>query len=967
MKKVIALLLAAIGLAVPAVAQVYVDMDMLRRSGNTTMEMQLQDSKSHEPIAYATVYLVPQGDTTITHFAISDAAGKVKIEEIISGKYQVNAEMIGYKPYVKVHDLAGWRNDLGLIDLEEDAEYIDAATITAIGNAVTVVKDTIVFNASAFHVGENAMLEDLLKKMPGMEVSSDGTVKVNGEAVDKITVGGKTFFFNDPAMALKNLPAKIVDKIKVVDKDKEEAQFSGIGTRSDKEKVMDVQLKEEYKKGWFGNAKIYGGSTLGDDGGNELLDDIGGLFNANGMAARYNETDQFTLLGNGSNAPLPGASMVFVYDGSADDDELSMKMGQVTSAKAGANYNTERVKGFDMTSSVTYAYTDKDAREKTSRTSFQPDGSEFVTDSRYGGLGTDHKVSANFNVDKKEGGHFMLHFRPDVSFISRSRNTVNSSETASAAGTMNTSNSTKVSQSDIFGTSGYLSTGFKDIGKERRTLTYSMWYSIKNSNGTSSENSETVMGSAADIRHLLYDNEQHYWRAHGQLSYTEPFGERWALQARLSGSMERDNNTKNAFNGADGSANDYYSSFSSNRDLEFSQRLIAQYKTDKSRLSLGAMLNEDNNVTTARTIGIEHTTGVDDWIVDLAPYAEYSLTKDRANLTVFYQGNTETPSGTSLIPALDISNPVFVSTGNIYLKPSFDQYIGAHLNGSNPQKFLFYSVAFNATLMERGQASASWFDSDGIRYSIPVNSKKPGVGFYLYGTASFPLDKKRHFTLSMNPYVTFSRSVGYQARGTMPGFDKDNFDYAAMMSSFWGDDASGERFYSGQSGFSESMTTNRALTVNTTLKYTRDRFSADLSGNFSNNHSIYSLDSKADTDSWTFNFGGSVLYETKNGFEFGTDAAYSFYRGFTYGYGEPSLIWDAKISKNVKSFVFSIQCSDILNQNRALRRSASAEYVQDTYSNVFGRYIMLGVGFNFGKMNARNNSKAQGAMYNVMF
>lgn len=240
-KKLAAVLISVLAYA-GAGAQVYVDLDMLQKNQNTSLKMTLQDSKTKEPIPYATVYIIPQGDTTITNFALSDTKGKVEIEDIISGRYEVNAEMMGYKPYIKVHNLSGWENNLGFIDLEEDPNFIDAASITALANPVTIKKDTIEFNAAAFHVGENAMLEDLLKKMPGMEVADDGTVKVNGEAVDKITVGGKTFFFNDPAMAVKNLPAKVVDKIKVIDKDKDDAEFTGISTKSDREKVMDVQL-----------------------------------------------------------------------------------------------------------------------------------------------------------------------------------------------------------------------------------------------------------------------------------------------------------------------------------------------------------------------------------------------------------------------------------------------------------------------------------------------------------------------------------------------------------------------------------------------------------------------------------------------------------------------------------------------------------------------------------------------------
>ena len=186
--------------------------DMIERNANTDVKLTLKDSRSSKPISWASVYLVPAGDTTITHFALSDDKGDVLLKEVPVGKYELNAEIIGYNPHKKVY--------------------------------------TIEFNASSFRVSENAMLEDLIKKMPGMEVADDGTVTLNGEKIDKITVGGKTFFFNDPTAALKNLPAKIVDKIKVIDKTKDEAAGSGIVTKDDKEKVMDVELKEEYTEGW---------------------------------------------------------------------------------------------------------------------------------------------------------------------------------------------------------------------------------------------------------------------------------------------------------------------------------------------------------------------------------------------------------------------------------------------------------------------------------------------------------------------------------------------------------------------------------------------------------------------------------------------------------------------------------------------------------------------------------------------
>lgn len=265
-------------------AQNTIDIKNYNQYTNVTLKMSLQDADTDEPIAYATIYLTPQNDTLITNFAVSDEEGKAVIKNITPGRYQVNAEMIGYHSYKRIHNLKGTQIDLGVIKLEENPEDIDPASITAIGNAIAVKNDTLIYNTSAFRVGENAMLEDLLKKMPGMEVVPDGTVMVNGEKVDKITIGGKTFFFNDPAMAVKNLPAKVVERIKVVDKKTDEAEFSGVSTKDEKEKVMDLKLKSEYQEGWFGNAKLRGGFPIKGEDANELSVDDKALFNASAMA-----------------------------------------------------------------------------------------------------------------------------------------------------------------------------------------------------------------------------------------------------------------------------------------------------------------------------------------------------------------------------------------------------------------------------------------------------------------------------------------------------------------------------------------------------------------------------------------------------------------------------------------------------------------------------------------------------------
>ena len=327
-------------LVLPATAQ---DFEQLQRMRTLKVRMELQDSKTDSPISYATVYLIPQGDTTITHFAISDEKGVAVLEDVVQRKYELHAELIGYKPFVKTYDLkiTGFENDrnLGVIRLEEDREQLEAASVSAIGNPIVIKKDTVEYNASSYHVVENAMLVDLLKKMPGIKVESGGTIKVNGETVNKITVGGKAFFIKDPSMAVKNLPAKIVNKIQVIDKAKDDAAFTGVGSRDDQEKVMDILLKEEYQKGWFGNAKLSGGLALLPEGDKEYKGRDGVLYNGNTMISRYNTTDQLVFIGNAKNAPDPGSwSETEMFGMPMDeDDALASKEGLQATAQAGLN------------------------------------------------------------------------------------------------------------------------------------------------------------------------------------------------------------------------------------------------------------------------------------------------------------------------------------------------------------------------------------------------------------------------------------------------------------------------------------------------------------------------------------------------------------------------------------------------------------------------------------------------------
>ena len=939
--------------------------DMIERNANTDVKLTLKDSKSSKPISWASVYLIPAGDTTITHFALSDDKGDVLLKEVPVGKYELNAEIIGYNPHKKVYTIkAHWdAYDLGIIKMEENAEFLDAATVSAIGNPVVVKKDTIEFNASSFRVSENAMLEDLIKKMPGMEVADDGTVTLNGEKIDKITVGGKTFFFNDPTAALKNLPAKIVDKIKVIDKTKDEAAGSGIVTKDDKEKVMDVELKEEYTEGWYGNARLGGGSTLNPESDSRLIDDRGLLYNGNAMVTGYTEKDQVIFIGNAFNAIEPGADVAYFSRGSTSGDFSSLG-GLNSTAQAGVNFNTSRIKDMESTLNVNYKNNGKVDRKLSSRTTFQPEGPDVLTDGSYDGSGTQNQVSASIEVKSKENDKYYLYIMPSVGYSSESVSASNSSVTSADGSRINSSEASTVSSGKNIYTNNSIYFGLKELGKKHRSFSFGAQYSFNRSDKNSHE--VTAMNSLGQdsVKDLFYDSDLNSTSGGVSMTYSEPLADRWIAEIGAQTRYYRNKDLRNATD-PDGAYNDYYSSMSDNRYISNRGALTVQYDNDTTTVQFGVMADVVQNMVRAKSMGVETITGKGEWLVNVSPFVYYNYKKEGTNVSVYYTGMENRPSATSMAPALNISNPVQITAGNIYLKPQYTHYTHAALNTNNRETFAFFSMFLSGQMTTRSTVQASWMDASGVRYAVPVNSRKPQSTAYIYLSYSRPVTKDRQLTLQVGPYANYTGGTSYQATSKLDGLDLQSFDYYSFMSEFWGD-ASGDRFYSGQSEFAESRTRTLVWGSEFKLKYSIEKLDASLTYGMSNRFSRYSLDPTANINNWTHNVQTDILYRPGKDWEIGTDLTYRFYRGFTNGFGQPEWRWNMQVSKSIKAVTLGIKVADILNQSRDLRRTVSEEYVEDTYSNILGRFFIFSVSFNFGKMNAKKNKNIEGAMWDMM-
>ena len=520
MKKVISTIFLCLFVCLGARAQVFILNDNIFQGRMSDIKATVLDSLTNEPVAFASVYVIPAKDTTITNFTLTDTLGVATLEEVPFGNYIFHVEMMGYKPFVKERYFRNEEVDMGTIRMQVDEHFLQAATVTDVGNPIVVKKDTVEFNASSFRVGANAMLKDLLKRMPGMEITEDGKVKFNGEEIDKLTVGGRTFFFNDQSTALNNLPAAVVDKVRVIDRESEQTRASGLQD-GNREKVLDVGLKKEYEKGWFGNVGLKGGTTASSpEGEDPLRDNRGFLYNANALVSAYSEKDQVTVIGNAQNIS-DSDIVVMVMRGDDDDVLSSLDQGLVTAAQLGVNANTSRIKDVETTVSVNYKYTDSDTGTRADRTTYQQDGNLA---SRTENTGKQYANSVNADVEfQKETGKVWFHVRPGVHYGRTQSFGGSSSATRRGEILMNSSENTTRSLSDSRWAQVDADLTFREVGgKTGRTIGLSGGSSYEKDQGESAENTILTLSGVQDARSMTYQSDARETSLNGRLQYTEP-------------------------------------------------------------------------------------------------------------------------------------------------------------------------------------------------------------------------------------------------------------------------------------------------------------------------------------------------------------------------------------------------------------------------------------------------------------
>ena len=931
----------------------YVNLDMLRKQ-TVPVTLKVLDSLSREPVAFASVYLNHPSDSVITHFTLTDPEGKAMLEEVPIGEHQLSIELLGYKPYKKVFFLKD-RKDFGTILLSEDPRMLEAARISAIGTPVEYRQDTVIFNASSFHAGEADVLKDLLKKMPTVEVDSKGNVKVGGKEVSKITVNGKTFFMGEKQAALDNLPAKAVDKVKVIDKESDAAAFTGIKDDT-KETVMDVELKQEYKHGVFGNVRGAGGTSIPSEEQEDLLVNRPFLWNGNAMVSAFGEKDQVTFIGNGMN--VSGEDGVIVYSGGS-----YMGEGIPTSAQAGINYNTDRLKGMSTNATTYYRFNGMDSHSRSSTTTFGSDEGDLISfEDRMSHSGR-HYLHAGAEFEKQDQSKYTFIFKPRIA-VSQTQTALSDSTSSTVGDDLrNISTGDETSAKRAFTTNGEFTFGVRDLGKEMRSLTLVGNYRIDADKGTEFESHNTrYSDGTTDDRTLNYNRGAGDKALYLSLQYVEPLSENWAIQAVAATDLNEDHSFKDAFN-IDGSANNLYSASSESHYVSGLGRVLMQYNKDARNLRVGGLVRASQSVTDATSAGVSSSAN-SGLLWNFAPFVVWREQLSGGKyFNLRYDGVSDRPQHSNMLPVLNISNPTFLTMGNIHLKPSFDHSISASLRGNNPAKRQYWSVYLRGNMKLRPQVEALWLDSNSIRYSVPVNSRTPSGSFGLSANIGSGIGKDTPLSFALYSYSSFTRSVSYQPGGTGTKINIGDFDYNSFMDTFWGPD--GENFYSGASGFAESLTRQLSSTLDASLNWDGETIEATLTAFADYRGAWYSLNNAANTNSLMLGLSTNFSWRLPREYTLKGYIGRSSFFGYAPGFDRPRTPASLSVEKDIKAWTFKLSLNDIFDQGLMNNHSVGANYVTDRYSAAIGRYVMLSATYRFGKMNADRSATAQGAMWKM--
>ena len=966
--------------------------------GGVSVSMVLSDSSNGEPVGFATVSLTDTTTAKTYKFSMSAADGKVYILGVRNGVFLLKAEMMGYKTYSNIVKVSGKSVDLGTVRLEPDIQLLEAARVTAVGNQMIVKKDTVEYTASLFKTSDNDMLEELLKKLPGVEVDSDGTITANGETITKVMIDGKEFFLDDPQLATKNIPAKIIEKVKVVEKKSDQAEFTGIDD-GDEETVIDLSIRPGMMDGWFGNAMAGGGHDIRQKGyyssENPWYKD-GWRYQGAMMAGRFGKKSQLSIILNANNTNNRGfndvaGSMMQTMRGARGMGRGVGGWGRngiTTSWMAGANGAFDLLDGdMELIGNYLYNGSNRYVTEDSRKITYMDDDTNTIYDNRGENITNSQGHRFGVRLEHKFSENTSILFEPQFNFGhgNFSENSDFETYTKRQDGS-ETRDNYGFSDNTGFNTNWNASGFFlfrQRLGKPGRTISANIRYDFSNNdldgfNQSYTHNDNPEEGETPEeIVNQRYDQESKSSSISGRIVYTEPLGGDFYLEANYSYSWNRSTSFKNTY---DSSTNDgvengylnynsqgetwnpYYSNSVVNDYQNHSAGMNFMYQKGKVRAQLGAAFRP--TITDNETNGEKYESTVYNW----SPQVMFSYDfDDNTNVRMFYFGRSSQPSTSQLMPVADNSDPRNVSFGNPYLEPYFNHNIRGMFRYTNKDTFTSIHTRVGGAMVQNGITNALWYDDDKVQYSLPLNGPVSGNADMRFSVSS-PIARSQFSIFSMTNF-RYSRSMSYVGKSQMGDAfttmyyneTEGTMDYETFHRDFFEHSDPASRCLELLDYFQQSNTNSLSFTQRLRFTFRNDLVEIDLGGRTRMSKSWYSVTEYNQSATWNNKIDLSMNWTIPGGINLIADADYNWYNGYSTQQ-EDEFVLNAEISKLLfkNKFTLALKAYDILGQSKNLNVSDESNYHQETVNNTLGRYIILSLTYRFGNFNGNGQQRGPG-------
>ena len=864
----------------------------------------LIDSVGKQNLKAASISIMDPNDSTVLHFGLSKENGDFLIRNIPFGFYLVQISFQGYKTESRKITINEEQPsaDLGTIYMKFQAKELDEVIVQV--SPIVVKNDTIQYNASSFKTKPNAVVEDLLKKLPGVIVDNDGNVSAQGEAVQRIFVDGKRFFGNDPKMATKNLPPDIIDKIQVYDAMSDQSAFSGFddGVRI---KTINITTKKNKKRGYFGRAFAADGDQ--------------GRYEGNVNFSKFRGDQKITALGQTNNINVQGFTP-------QDGGGSGQTRGGITETKAaGLNFTDTWNGKTDFSGSYFYnnLQTEKDTKSFTQKFFPNNDTSSFTSATKTSNQANEnHRV--NFNIEQTFDSMNMLIIRPDISFQNNNSVNIGQSNTNKSIvygiDSLRQNNLHQMSTGNNKSFNGNISTTFRHRFKAPgNTFSISLNGSANNHDNAGTNNSITNYFIPVDsTKHTnqINSNKGNSSSFGSNFSYTFPVAFNNIIE--LSYGYNFNNNTSNtktlAFDSVMMGYSDVVDSLSNNFvNSNSSHRGSIGYRLKVGKLNFG--ISNGVQFTNLNSTNTSKDTSISRSFTNMYPTANltYAFSKQE-NLRINYNGRSNQPNISQLQPVPNNSNPANIITGNPNLVQEFSHSIRLLYTRVDPVSFSNISVLLNSGMTTNKVVSSVTQLANGYQTTTYQN---------LNGT--FNLKAHINYGIQLKApksNLNFITNAAY------------NRDISLINDS---------KNYTNASNAGESI--NWTMNLHEKL---------DLNVNAGYNYYIvkYSIKPQNNRNYHTESFSIEPTYTFPGDWVLGSTFNYSYNSGLASGYSPQPLLWNASLAKELfdkKQGEIKIGVYDLLNQNVSVSRNVTNNYIQDVQNNVLKRYFLLTFTYNLKK------------------